>query len=81
MKKGLFMGLARAIPDNFRVLVKVPETITHEKGLGVDKGVMEDLFGFIDKVSLLNDTNKLGAIIIRIPQASLLPNSKKWKSF
>ncbi len=38
MKKGLFIGLAKTTPCNFKISVKVPETITHEKGLDVNKG-------------------------------------------
>ncbi len=81
MKKGLFIGLARATPDNFKFSVKVPETITHEKGLDVNKGVIEDLYGFIDKISPLKNTNKLGAIIIQLPPSFTITKFKEMEEF
>ena len=67
MTKGLFMGLIKATPeDNFKISVKVPEIITHEKRLDVKKGVMADLTEFLDKISPLKNANKLGAIIIQL---------------
>jgi uncharacterized protein YecE (DUF72 family) len=36
MTKGTFIGMVRATPEKFQFLVKVPETITHEKRLDVD---------------------------------------------
>jgi len=45
----------------------VPEIITHEKRLDIDKGAMTDFEEFIDKISPIKSANKLGAILIQLP--------------
>ena len=58
MTKGTFIGMAKATPENFQFSVKVPETITHDKRLDVNKGVITDFEEFLDKISpLKNLTN------------------------
>ena len=52
---------------DFSFLVKVPETITHEKRLDIDKGAITDFEEFIEKISPLKSANKLGAILIQLP--------------
>ncbi len=82
MTKGLFMGLTRATPtDNFKISVKVPEIITHEKRLDVDKGVIVDLIEFLDKISPLKNANKLGAIIIQLPPSFTIKEFPKVEEF
>ena len=43
MTKGTFIGMVRATPEKFQFSVKVPETITHNKRLDINKGAMVDL--------------------------------------
>jgi len=81
MTLGLFIGITKATSDDFKISVKVPETITHEKRLDVSKDVMLDLKGFHDKISPLNNTNKLGAIIIQLPPSFTIKESKNLEKF
>ncbi len=67
MTKGTFIGMTKATPEKFQFSVKVPETITHQKRLDIDKGAITDLEEFIDKISPLKSANKLGAILIQLP--------------
>jgi uncharacterized protein YecE (DUF72 family) len=67
MTKGTFIGMAKATPDIFQFSVKVPETITHQKRLDVKKGPLTDFDEFLDKISPLNNSNKLGAILLQLP--------------
>jgi len=52
--------MAKATPDIFQFSVKVPETITHQKRLDVERGALTDFDEFLDKISPLNNSNKLG---------------------
>lgn len=81
MTQALFMGIARATPPDFKISVKVPEIITHEKRLGIDKDVMTDLNTFLDKISPLQNSHKLGAIIIQLPPSFTISESKKLEEF
>src|SRR6187431_3718993 len=53
MTKGTFIGMARATPEKFQFSVKVPETITHNKRLDINKGAMVAFEEFLDKISPL----------------------------
>jgi len=81
MTKGLFIGLTNATPPDFKISVKVPEIITHEKKLDMSKNVIEDLNLFLDKISPLKFENKLGAIIIQLPPSFTLNETKKLEEF
>lgn len=76
MTPSLFIGITKATSEDFKISVKVPETITHEKRLDVSKDVIADLKEFLDKISPLNNTNKLGAIIIQLPPSFTIKESK-----
>jgi uncharacterized protein YecE (DUF72 family) len=60
MTKGTFIGMVKATPENLQFSVKVPEIITHQKRLEVNKSVMTDFEEFLDKISPLKNSNKLG---------------------
>ncbi len=81
MTKGLFMGLTKATPDNFKFSIKVPEIITHEKRLDVDKNVISDFLEFLDKISPLRNNNKLGTIIIQLPPSYTIKEFAKTERF
>jgi uncharacterized protein YecE (DUF72 family) len=81
MTKGLFIGLTKATPDNFKFSIKVPEIITHEKRLDVDKNVIFDFLEFLDKISPLKNTNKLGTIIIQLPPSFTIKEFAKAERF
>ena len=81
MNKGLFMGLCKATPDNFKFSIKIPEIITHEKRLDVEKNVISDFMEFLDKISPLKSNNKLGTIIIQLPPSFTIKEFAKTEVF
>lgn len=81
LNQGLFVGLTKATPDNFKFSVKVPEIITHEKRLDLDKNVIPEFLTFLDKISPLKHTNKLGTIIIQLPPSFTIKEFEKTEKF
>ena len=67
MTKDTFTIINNATPDKFQLSVKVPETVTHDHRLDVNKGAIALLDEFLEKISPLKYTNKLGAILIQLP--------------
>ena len=67
MTKGLFFGMVKATPQNFEFSIKVPERITHRKKLDTSNDVISDFKEFLDKISPLYNSGKLGAILIQLP--------------
>ena len=67
MNKGLFFGMVKATPQNFEFSIKVPERITHRKKLDTRNDVISDFKEFLDKISPLYNSAKLGAILIQLP--------------
>lgn len=67
MTKDTFINMTRAPPDDFQFSVKVPETVTHDKKLDIDKEAMIHFEEFLDKISPLKISNKLGAVLIQLP--------------
>jgi uncharacterized protein YecE (DUF72 family) len=67
MTKETFVNMNKATPDNFQFSVKVPETVTHDRRLDVSKGAVTHLEEFLDKISPLKSSNKLGAVLIQLP--------------
>jgi uncharacterized protein YecE (DUF72 family) len=81
MTKGTFIGMVRATPEKFQFSVKVPEIITHNKRLDVNKGAMVDFEEFLDKISPLKTANKLGTILIQLPPSFTVSDFKKIEGF
>lgn len=81
MTKGTFIGMVRATPDKFQFSVKVPETVTHNKRLDVNKGAMRDFEEFLDKISPLKTANKLGTILIQLPPSFTVNDFKNIECF
>ncbi len=81
MTKGTFIGMVRATPENFQFSVKLPETITHEKRLDIRRGAMTDFEEFLDKISPLKTSNKLGAILIQLPPSFTVNDFKNIEVF
>lgn len=81
MTKGTFIGMVRATPDKFQFSVKVPETVTHNKRLDVNKGAMRDFEEFLDKISPLKTANKLGTILIQLPPSFTVNDFKNIEGF
>jgi uncharacterized protein YecE (DUF72 family) len=81
MTKGTFVGLARATPENFQFSIKIPKTITHEKKLSVKRGAMTEFEEFLDKISPLKTTNKLGVILIQLPPSFTVTDFRNVEGF
>jgi uncharacterized protein YecE (DUF72 family) len=81
MTKRTFIGMVRATPEKFQFSVKVPETITHNKRLDINKGAMVDFEEFLDKISPLKTANKLGTILIQLPPSFTVSDFKKIEGF
>jgi uncharacterized protein YecE (DUF72 family) len=81
MTKGTFIGMGKATPDRFQFSVKVPETITHNKRLNVNQSVMKDFGEFLDKISPLKTSNKLGAVLIQLPPSFTVNEFKNIEGF
>jgi uncharacterized protein YecE (DUF72 family) len=81
MTKGTFIGMVRATLEKFQFSVKVPETITHNKRLDINKGAMVDFEEFLDKISPLKTANKLGTILIQLPPSFTVSDFKKIEGF
>ena len=81
LTKGTFIGMSKATPPGFQFSVKVPETISHKKRLDVKKNVVKDFEAFLEKISPLRTTNKLGAILIQLPPSFTISEFKNVESF
>jgi uncharacterized protein YecE (DUF72 family) len=65
--KGMVMGWARYTPEGFVFTAKLPQIITHEKKLGLNGDVEDDLEKFVDVMEPLWLGGKLGCILIQLP--------------
>jgi uncharacterized protein YecE (DUF72 family) len=81
MTKDTFTAMARGTPDNFQFSIKVPETVTHDKRLDISKGAMALLDEFLDKISPLKSTSKLGAILIQLPPSFTVKEFRNTEEF
>jgi uncharacterized protein YecE (DUF72 family) len=81
MTKGTFIGMVKATPENFQFSVKVPETITHRKRLDVRKGAITEFEIFLDKISPLKNSNKLGAVLLQLPPSFTVGKFKNMEGF
>jgi uncharacterized protein YecE (DUF72 family) len=81
MTKNTFTAMTRATPDNFQFSIKVPQTVTHDKRLDVTKGAMAILGEFLDKISPLKSTNKLGAVLIQLPPSFTVKEFQNTEEF
>ena len=81
MTPATFRGMASATPDEFEFSVKVPETVTHDKKLDVSKGAITLFEEFVDKISPLKITNKLGVILIQLPPSFTVKEFKNTEQF
>lgn len=81
MTKDSFTAMARSTPDNFQFSIKVPETVTHDKRLDVTKGAMALLDEFLDKISPLRVSNKLGAVLIQLPPSFTVKEFRNTEEF
>jgi uncharacterized protein YecE (DUF72 family) len=81
MTKETFISISTASPPNFQFSLKIPESITHEKSLAVNRGAINTLEEFLEKISPLKTMNKLGALIISCHLVLRLEILKTLKNF
>ena len=81
MSKDTFTAMNRATPANFQFFVKVPETVTHDNRLDVNKGAMTFLNEFLEKISPLKYANKLGEVLIRLPPSFTVKEFQNTEEF
>jgi uncharacterized protein YecE (DUF72 family) len=81
MHEGLFLGMTNTTPNDFKISVKVPEIITHEKRLDISRNVVSDLNEFLKKISPLKSKGKLGSIIIQLPPSFTIKESNILEKF
>ena len=81
MTKDTFTVMTNATPDNFQFAVKVPETVTHDKRLDINDGAMAILVEFLDKISPLKISSKLGAVLIQLPPSFTVKEFKNTEEF
>src|SRR3970282_1300366 len=65
--KGMVIGWARYTPSDFRFAAKVPQTVTHDRLLDVDRGAAKELLEFCDLMRPLLDAGKLGPLLLQLP--------------
>jgi uncharacterized protein YecE (DUF72 family) len=81
MTKETFISISTASPPNFQFSLKIPESITHEKSLDVNRGAINTLEEFLEKISPLKTMNKLGALIIQLPPSFTVREFKNIEEF
>src|SRR5919109_4685370 len=81
MTKGTFIGMTRATPEKFQFSIKVPETITHVKRMDINKGAMTSFEEFLDKISPLKTSKKLGVILFQLPPSFTVSDFKNVEQF
>ncbi len=65
--QGTVYGWEKNTPEEFVFSAKIPKLITHEKRLDLEKGVMADLFRFLDLMKPLIKAGKLGPLLLQLP--------------
>lgn len=65
--QGTVYGWEKNTPEGFVFSAKIPKLITHDKRLDLEKGVMADLFRFLDSMKPLIKAGKLGPVLLQLP--------------
>lgn len=81
MTKDTFAILNKSTPDKFEFSVKVPETVTHANRLDINKGAMALLDEFLEKISPLKRSSKLGAVLIQLPPSFTVSEFQNTEEF
>ena len=65
--QGMVFGWARYSPEDFIFAAKVPQTVTHDRLLNVEKGAGTELFNYCELMRPLLDAGKLGPLLLQLP--------------
>jgi len=79
--KGMVHGWRRYSPDGFLFTAKIPQTVTHDKMLDVEKGVEKDMRDFCELMKPLSDSGKLRCLLIQLPPRLRFQSDKVKKFF
>lgn len=63
----MVQGWTRYTPDDFLLAAKVPQTVTHDRLLRVDKGADAELRSFCELMTPLQEAGKLGVFLLQLP--------------
>jgi uncharacterized protein YecE (DUF72 family) len=66
-RQSIVYGWEQNTPQNFVFSAKLPKLITHDKRLDVEKGVIRDLYRFLEVVKPLMKNGKLGPLLVQLP--------------
>ncbi len=64
---GMVRGWIRHSPDDFVFAAKVPQTVTHDRRLDIEKGADADTRAFCDLMAPMRDAGKLGPLLLQLP--------------
>lgn len=65
--QGMVFGWARYSPEDFVFAAKVPQTVTHDRLLNVEKGAGTELANYCELMRPLLDAGKLGPLLLQLP--------------
>jgi len=78
--KGTVIGLGRYSPPGFTFAAKLPQIITHNKMLGANEQIEDDLYKFLQLMEPLSSSGKLACVLAQLPP-SLKFDSKILETF
>ena len=64
---GMVMGWTTRTPEGMSFAAKVPQTVTHDRLLRVEKGAGRELQDYCDLMMPLLDAGKLGVLLLQLP--------------
>jgi len=79
--KGTVFGWRRYTPDDFLFTAKIPQLVTHEKMLDVERNIEGDLKEFCELMRPLADSGKLRCLLIQLPPKSKFQSDNTRKFF
>jgi uncharacterized protein YecE (DUF72 family) len=65
--KGMVMGWLRYSPSNFVFAAKLPKLITHDKKMGLQGDISEDLKSYLEVMRPIQLGGKLACLLIQLP--------------
>ena len=81
MTKDTFTAIAKTTSDNFQFSVKVPETVTDNKRLDINKEAITHPEEFLNKISPLKTSKELRAVLIQSPPRFTVREFKNTEEF
>lgn len=78
--RGMVHGWRLYTHDDFRFAAKVPQTVTHDRLLDLERGADKDLLAFCEVMRPLHDAGKLGPLLLQLPPR-LRFNPEKLRAF